>query len=120
MSIQTAVGHDNAAGLQALDPQPVYSGRKFAKTVNSPEGTYRDGEYVVFTYPIVSPAQFTTLLARMGLTSAESRNITVRLPLDDLTTFANYNAQVERGRKEQPDGDCYRNVEFVVRFIEAI
>ena len=120
MSIQSAPNHNNAAGMQALNPQPTYSGRKFAKTNHSPQGTTRDGEYVILAYPILDASEFTALLALLGLTSAESANITIRLPLDNLTSFANYNANVERGRGDFIDGDCYRGVEFIIRYIEAI
>lgn len=120
MSISAAPNHNNAAGLQALNPQPEYSGRQFAQTNATPNGIFREGEYVVLSYPIIEATDFVTVLTRLGLTSAESAEITIRLPGDDLTTFANYNATAQRTRRERPDGTCWRSVQFIIRKLEVL
>lgn len=120
MAITAAPNHDNAAGLLPLDPQPEYSGRQFAQTNATPNGIFRDGEYIVLSYPILEPADFVAVLARLGLTSAESAEITISLPGDDLVTFANYNATAQRVRRERPDGTCWRGVQFIIRKLEAL
>lgn len=120
MAISSAPNHDNAAGLAALDPQPEYSGRQFAQTNATPNGIYRDGEYVVLSYPILEAAEFVAVLAALNLTSAESADITIRLPGDDLTVFTNYNATAQRTRRERPDGTCWRGAQFIIRNLEAL
>lgn len=120
MAIRAAANHNNAAGLQSLNPQPEYSGRLFAQTTATPNGIYRDGEYVILSYPIIEAADFVAVLARLDLTAAESAEITISLPGDDLTTFANYNATAQRTRRERTDGRCWRNVDFLIRKLEAL
>jgi len=127
MTYQIATGHDNAAGLADVTPQPASPGILYPRRVYAASGdVYEDGTpYTLWGYKDILPAdEYAALLTAFGLASAVSALVTVRTVAgEDRTTFANYNARVIKPR----NGDTakfangfWHDVVFVIRELEAL
>ena len=95
---QIAIGHNNAAGLADIDPQPRTPRLIPGRVVYAVSGlVYEDGGYrTQFIYDALGWDDYTALLTAFGLSSAKSALVTVRLRKDTDNSFANYNAIIER------------------------
>lgn len=118
--IEVATGHNNTAGLGALNPQPEYSGRRYLQTRFTAEEVVKDGLYVELRYRWLDPVDYAALRAQLGLSSADAAAITIAIPEEaDLTSNDNFNANVTVG-----EATAYfpvvRNVVFIVRNMVAI
>lgn len=121
MSIQVALTHDNPAGLtDVLHAPHEFSGLLYAEETYAPNALYRNGAYCILSYRVLRDTEFAAQNDQFGLTSAEFAAITLRIPGDVITSDVNYNGQIIRPRDVKPDGDCYYNIAYLVRFLEAI
>jgi hypothetical protein len=93
-----AVGHNNTAGLQHLAPQPRSTRLIPGRVIAAANGlVYEDGGYTArLVYDALTWAQYTALLAQLGLTNTKSALVTLRLRRDSDNAFAPYNATVTR------------------------
>lgn len=128
MSIyKLAVGHNNAAGLVTVTPQPMSPGILYPRQVNAASGdVYDDGRaYTVWLYDgVLTPAQYAALLTAFGLASARTALVTVATVTDEArTTWASYNARIVRpfnGSDARFKRGFWRDVTFVLRNLEAL
>jgi hypothetical protein len=126
MPYQAAIGHNNAAGLTTLSPQPSSpNGVQTARYSNSASGqTYPDGEqFIELVYTSLEPAQKNALDTAFGVSdSVGSNEITVRIRKND-DSFANYNAIVDYppvGRKARRSLNGWESVSYTVHLVEAL
>lgn len=127
MASQIAIGHDNEAGFVTVDPQPACPlGIQNAIYVETISGIpYPDGdEFTVWEFENLTPTQYTTLLAAMGLTSAASSvsaEVTISTISHDRTTYANYNARVvhKKGEDTEFSGWLYTRARFLFKKLAA-
>lgn len=118
-----AAGHNNAAGLTLLDPQPRTPGLFIPRLIATPSGeVYEDGAYYTewvyvyrkYTYLFNSQEGVVSLLSQTGLSSASSALVTVRLRENDGTWF-NANATIIRPRLQgdfERIGNGLRDIRF--------
>jgi hypothetical protein len=122
---QAAPNHNNASGLQTLDPQPRNNSDiqypEFFDAADSstiPAGA----QFVELTFS-AKYSKLSALLARFGLSlTVFSAECTVRLHKDD-DTWANFNgtASWRTGKTRGPAGGRYwRGFTIIVRKLEAI
>ncbi len=127
MTYQVAINYDNEAGFVAVDPQPrCLLGIQNAAYVETISGiTYPDGdEYTVWEFENLTPAEYTALLAEMGLTTAASSvsgPVTISTISHDRTTFANYNARVvhKKGEDTEFENWLYTRARFLFKKLVA-
>lgn len=125
MTYQVADGHNNAAGLATMTKQPKCEGIVPGRRIRTLGRTvYEDGySSAVLVYTMVTSADVETILTELGIFSAVSNDITIRLPRNGDRDFTNYNATavqpewVREGRYKQ---GFYEDVEIPLIFMETI
>lgn len=118
---KVAIGHNNAAGLALITPQPRSTRLRAARVVTAINGlAYEDGALQTeFVYRVLSWTNFNALNTAFGLTSAKSALVTLRLRKND-NTYANYNATIIAptfNENANAEGGVILDVEY--RIIEA-
>lgn len=124
MPYQIADGHDNAAGLATIDPQPASEGLQYPKRRVAGDGTeYNDGSaFTIWRYRgVLSTTQYSALLTAFGLSSALTNEVTVRtLHGAARTTYSNYNATIVKPFNPRFERGFWRDIEFRVIKLEAL
>jgi hypothetical protein len=122
MTYQIAAGHDNEAGLTAIDPQPRMSQLAPGRRQVAGNGmVYEDGfETATLDYGYLTKVQYDALLTAFGLDSAASAQVTIRVPRNSDRTFQNYNAVIVRPASLNLDRGKWLGVSFQLQRIEAI
>jgi hypothetical protein len=119
-----ADGHNNAAGLADVTPQPASTGLLYPRRVVALDGTvYDDGApYVVWRYTdAIPPDVYSSLLTQLGLASAIYNLVTVRTVSNAArTTWANYNATIVRPSDPKFRMGKDRDVEFLIKMLVAL
>jgi hypothetical protein len=119
-----ASGHNNAASLALLDPQPQGIQQQVipAQVRDALDGTNaEDGLYVEITYTAVSTATIASLFTQFGVSSASSASMTIRVKLRD--SYTNYNCKVHRPvpKKSARRGlNGWRDITFLCTHLVAI
>lgn len=123
-SYQIASGHNNAAGLTALDPQPASDGILDGVRIEALSGAvYADGApYTIWRYPgLLSETQYGSLLTQTGLATARYAEVTVKTNASaDRATWTNYNAIIVKPFNPRYRKGFYRDVEFIVKMLETV
>jgi hypothetical protein len=101
MAYQFASGYNNAGNLATLDPQPRSTGIRAGRRVVTGDGLSRDDGFMAMTWEYTfltktGTYSYSALLNTLGLDSAVSVECTVRVPTNDRTGYANYNAVITR------------------------
>jgi len=126
MTAQLALGNNNAGALADVSPQPAMSGLEYLRlTFGADDSVNRDGKPIThWTYGFLTPAQFTALLAALGVSeTVKSAAVTVRTLTNDFTTFANYNARAimpEVNTDYRYYGGLFLDVTITFRGLEAL
>ncbi len=126
MPFQIAPGNDNEAGLTDVQPQPRHSGLLYPRVIVAADGSkYYDGQpYAEWRWDYLTKTAYEVLLDQMGLSEAmPSAPVTVRLLLNDFTTFANFNATAclpDMGQQIEQVRGKFLNIVLVLRQLEAL
>lgn len=123
MTYQLADGHDNAAGLAAVTPQPACEGIFYPKEIIAASGiVYNSGmPYCVWKYgPELPEDDYNSLLNQFGLASAKTNEVTVKTISDAArSAYSNYNATIVKPQPRYQMG-FYKDVAFVIKLLEAL
>lgn len=122
MPYQVALNHNNAAGLQNLNPQPASPrGIQIPQRVNASSGdAYHDGEmFIDLVYTLNEGRAALETQLGISITTA-SRAVTMRLP-DNNYQWANYNCFVEYPQGgNRFNSQAWNEVVYRVRIKEAL
>lgn len=123
MTTKIASGHDNTAGLTALDPQPavrrIKAGRIRYAGGRSYEDGYRSTELV---YTTLSADQYDALMTAINFAAdANSKLITIRLPANEDRAYdADYNATIHKDASGKYRLGMWTDVVFPVTLTEEL
>ncbi len=122
MPYQFAAGHNNAAGLSNISPQPACPEiRDGLVRVAGNLLTYEDGyKSTTLKWSRLTAAQMDSLFGQFSVSSSiKSVLCTIRLKQDEDRAFSNYNATLERPRGTYVLG-YWENVTAEITFMDAL
>ena len=118
-----ADGHNNTAGLTAVDPQPASYGIHYPRRVYATSGAvYPDG--IAFTEwrydEAISAEEYDSLLTQFGLDSAETNDVTIYTSDEHGRDFVNKNGTIIRPENPVYRLGVYERLIFLVRDLEDV
>lgn len=122
---KVAAGHGVAlVSLALIVPQPTSGGIKATQRTYGTSGRVHEmGPYAELVWSVIeTPAEYATLLAQFGLTSALNANVTVYIR-NSAFTYARYNAVAVRpqlGTDGNWENYFFRGVTIVLRNLVAL
>ena len=122
MTYKAALAFDNVAGLALLDPQPVCSGIRSSRYLQTASGLLiPDGyAYCLWEFTNLRPSVYVAVLTALGFTTAYDdvySEITISTIEADRSTFTNFNAICIHKKDEDTEFNfgVYRRAAFLMK-----
>lgn len=122
---QVAPGYNNPGGFQIITPSPDTDGIQFPRTIPGTGGivVFDGWQFIDLRFPdMETPDQAVSVFAWFGLSSLSlgSAWITIRLPLENKVSWANYNGIAVRPQVTPFDMYWYKALRIRVRKLVAL